>query len=228
MCSHTAAGFRKRPWLESWPENYLCGQVGERNTCVGSLLNLNLWLQVKTFGKISKTFEEVTWIQFPRNADQGITSHHCKDRTCFTVQCFGLVYSDWLSVFTPLSGVGKRIRCDSNEAFFWMMCVTVCTSTYQYVPVRTNMYCDFLNFALLEIWRHHIVSLAWKLVVFNSQSTAWVCEQTTCPFKRTYSYVPVCTAMYWRVILVLPCTGTYQYVLVHTITYNFAWTCPGV
>ena len=33
----------------------------------------------------------------------------------------------------------------------------------------------------------------------------------------TYRYVPVLT-----------CTGTYWYVLVHTSTYDFALSCPGV
>jgi hypothetical protein len=47
----------------------------------------------------------------------------------------------------------KRIERDSNEVCFH-------TSTYQYIPIRTSMYCVLLNFALLEILIHHIVSLA--------------------------------------------------------------------
>jgi hypothetical protein len=55
------------------------------------------------------------------------------------------------------------------------------------------MYCDFLNFELLEIWHHHIQSLEQELytVEFNTENTAWVGEQTTCTFKSTYSYIPV-------------------------------------
>jgi hypothetical protein len=58
------------------------------------------------------------------------------------------------------------------------------------------------------------------MVVLNSQNTAWLCEQTTCPFKSTYSYVQYvlpCTKVKFMYCHVLVRTGTYRYVPVHTI-----------
>ena len=43
----------------------------------------------------------------------------------------------------------------------WSVCVVdVYTCMYQYVPVRTNLYLHYLNFAFFEIRRHPIISLA--------------------------------------------------------------------
>ncbi len=51
--------------------------------------------------------------------------------------------------------VETRRRRNVDRAWFeWSVFL------YQYVPVRTGMYCVSLDFARLEIWYHHMVSLA--------------------------------------------------------------------
>ncbi len=69
MCQRTAARFRKRPQLESWPENYFCGPVGQRIA----------WLQVKTRldknnwrGNLNPTSKQCrTKVLFPTTAKTG-------------------------------------------------------------------------------------------------------------------------------------------------------------
>ena len=54
-------------------------------------------------------------------------------------------------------------------------------------------------------------------VNFNSQSTAWVYEITTCIFPSMYWYVPVRTYIKCMYQYVPVRTGTYRYILVRTI-----------
>ena len=102
--------------------------------------------------------------------------------------------------------------------------VDVYTSTYQYVPVCTSMYLQYLNLNFFEIRPHSRISLALELyaVAVYSQRAALVYEKHSCVLNCIYLYVLVRTfheILYWYVQV---CTGMYRYgmyryVPVHTI-----------
>ncbi len=66
---------------------------------------------IKNFQATIKTLHEKVFSTLG-NANQVISSHSWKGMTCFAVQCFGLLYSDWLSIlrrFLPIhSSLGRR------------------------------------------------------------------------------------------------------------------------
>ena len=104
----------------------------------------------------------------------------------------------------------------------WSVCVVdVYTCMYQYVPVRTDLYLHYLNFAFLKI--DAILSY-----LLHRSCTLLYLTLRALPGCMRYLRVlsQVCTSMYQYVLIKKCCTDMYWYVQVRTGTYPCIRFCP--
>jgi hypothetical protein len=111
----------------------------------------------------------------------------CLSKTCI-IRLYVPVQIRHIAFLLPFYGISLRIL------YTW---------TRQYKAVQGSMYVPGslqgdLIFAFLktDIIISYPLHRTCTLLVFNSQNTAWVIEETACLFQSTYWYVPVCTGMY--------------------------------
>ncbi len=118
----------------------------------------------------------------------------------------------------------KSLRCrKAYKAWFkWRVFVNyVCTSPYQYLPVHTGMYWNYLNFTLFEIWHHHSYPLhRISTLLYFTPRTLPGCMRKPHVFSK---YILVWTGMYWHV---LKHSFLYWHVPVRTRTDRYMGFCP--